>query len=135
MRLMFISIGCVWISLVFIFVGAHQRNLSPRFQSYERSLIADFQDSEMDSPGIGVAFTTDPLFETSLAFQIAMVFTVGVIIRRSLVRLGWWLTIIIPVTFGIGCLAGAVVSIVAGFQDGILWRFVILGLGEWLAAM
>ena len=135
MRLMFISIGCVLMSVVFIFLGANQRNLSPRFQAYERSLIHEFHESNPNSPGIGVAFATNPLFETSLAIVFAMVFTVGVIVSRSLVRLGWWLTLVVPVVFALGCLAGAIVSFIAGVQDGILWRFVILGLGEWLAAL
>lgn len=135
MRLMFISIGCVWMSVIFIFLGAHQRNLSPRFQSYERRLIDDFHDSNPHSPGIGIAFATDPLFETSLAFVIAMVFTVGLILSRSLVRLGWWLTLFIPIAFGLGCLFGSIISIFTAIQDGILWRFVILGLGECLAAI
>ncbi len=135
MRLMFISIGCIWMSVVFVFVGAHQRNRSARFPEYERSESASFRAANPDSPGLPVAIASNPNFETALAILIAMTFSVGVIFSRSLVRLGWWLTLVVPVVFALGCLAGAIVSFIAGVQDGILWRFVILGLGEWLAAV
>jgi len=135
MRLMFLSIGCIWLSVVFVFVGAHQRNESPRYPEYERSQIASFSSTNPNSPGLPVAIASNPTFETAVAVLIAMTFTVGVIFSRSLVRLGWWLPIFIPATFGFGCLVGAIVSLIAGVQDGILWRFFILGLGEWLAAV
>jgi hypothetical protein len=88
MRLMFISIGCVWIAVVFVFVGAHQRNKSPQFTNYERSQFEDFGRTNPESPGLPVAIASNPIFETAVAILIAMTFTVGVIFSRSLVRLG-----------------------------------------------
>jgi hypothetical protein len=135
MRLAQTALLAVWLSVLLTTWGACLRNSAPQFKLWEAEQIRKWEAAKdgRDVNNFGLLMSMTPGFELQLNSLTATVFTVGLFTSRLCATRGPKPFRLIPVVFGIGCVAGVVVGMKSGVDD-CRWSFFVLGSGYLLAS-